>query len=59
MPLPYAFDRFFSAHLYGLLLPSEREPFLAEAHRVASEVVILDAGRPLSLDPPIDYCLSS
>ncbi len=47
LPVPtHAFDRFFSAHLYGLLLPSEREPFLAEAHRVASEVVILDAGRP-------------
>ena len=47
LPVPaHAFDRFFSAHVYGLLLPSEREPFLAEAHRVASEVVILDAGRP-------------
>ena len=41
-----AVDRYFSAHLYGLLLPGERESFLAEAHRVASEVVILDAGRP-------------
>jgi hypothetical protein len=29
-----------------LLLPGERESFLAEAHRVASEVVILDAGCP-------------
>jgi SAM-dependent methyltransferase len=47
LPVPgHAFDRFFSAHLYGLLLPDERERFLAEAHRVASEVVILDAGRP-------------
>ena len=43
---PHAVDRCFSAHLYGLLLPGERESFLAEAHRVASEVVILDAGRP-------------
>ena len=42
----HAVDRCFSAHLYGLLLPGERESFLAEAHRVASEVVILDAGRP-------------
>jgi len=50
LPMPaHAVDRFFSAHLYGLLLPSEREPFLAEAHRVASEVVILDAGRPLGV----------
>ena len=38
--------RFFSSHLYGLLLPSERHSFLAEAQRVASEVVIVDAGRP-------------
>ena len=29
--------------------PCAREPFLAEAHRVASEVVILDAGRPLGV----------
>ena len=43
---PHAVDRCFSAHLYGLLLPGERESFLAEARRVASEVVILDAGRP-------------
>lgn len=42
----HAVDRYFSAHLYGLLLPGEREAFLAEAHRVASEVVILDAGHP-------------
>jgi SAM-dependent methyltransferase len=38
--------RFFSAHLYGLLLPNERHGFLAEAHRVATEVVIVDAGCP-------------
>ena len=50
LPVPsHAFDRFFSAHLYGLLLPGERASFLAEAHRVASEVVILDAGRPLGV----------
>jgi SAM-dependent methyltransferase len=39
-------DRFFAAHLYGLLLPDEREILLAEARRVAREVLILDAGRP-------------
>jgi len=50
LPVPaHAFDRFFCAHVYGLLLPSERELFLAEAYRVASEVVILDAGRPLGV----------
>lgn len=41
-----AVTRFFSSHLYGLLLPGERHVFLAEARRVASEVVIVDAGRP-------------
>jgi len=47
LPLPdHAVVRFFSSHLYGLLLPSERQGFLAEAHRVASELVLVDAGRP-------------
>jgi SAM-dependent methyltransferase len=39
-------DRFFAAHLYGLLLSDEREHLLAEARRVAGEILILDAGRP-------------
>jgi SAM-dependent methyltransferase len=39
-------DRFFAAHLYGLLQPEERRDLLAEARRVAREVLILDAGRP-------------
>jgi ubiquinone/menaquinone biosynthesis C-methylase UbiE len=39
-------ERFFAAHLYGLLLPEERETLLEEAQRVAREVLILDAGRP-------------
>jgi SAM-dependent methyltransferase len=38
--------RFFAAHLYGLLLPDEREVLLTEAQRVAREVLILDAGHP-------------
>jgi SAM-dependent methyltransferase len=38
--------RFFTSHLYGLLLPEERRAFLDEAGRVAGEIVILDAGRP-------------
>lgn len=38
--------RFFAAHLYGLLLPEEREELLTKARRVASEILILDAGRP-------------
>lgn len=39
-------SRFFAAHLYGLLLSDERQRLLAEARRVAREVLILDAGRP-------------
>ena len=39
-------SRLFAAHLYGLLLPNEREVLLTEARRVAREVVILDAGHP-------------
>jgi ubiquinone/menaquinone biosynthesis C-methylase UbiE len=39
-------DRLFAAHLYGLLLPEECRALLAEARRVARQVVILDAGRP-------------
>ena len=47
LPIPdKAVDRFFSSHLYGLLLPGERQGFLEEAHRVSSEIVILDAGCP-------------
>jgi|SRR5579862_1217291 len=47
LPLPnQAVMRFFSSHLYGLLLPSERQGLLAEAHRVASEIVLVDASRP-------------
>ena len=42
-------DRFFAAHLYGLLLSDERKELLAEARRVAREVLILDAGRPNGL----------
>lgn len=46
VPLPFAdgeFDRVFTSHFYGHLLPEERERFLAEARRVADEVVVVDA----------------
>ena len=46
VPLPFAdgaFDRVFTANFYGHLLESERAPFLAEARRVAPELVVLDA----------------
>ena len=39
-------SRVFATHIYGLLEPEGRTALLKEAKRVASEVVILDAGRP-------------
>jgi hypothetical protein len=38
--------RLFAGHLYGHLEPSECAAFLAEARRVADELVILDSGLP-------------
>jgi SAM-dependent methyltransferase len=46
VPLPFAdgaFDRVFAANFYGHLAAPEREPFLAEARRVARSLVVLDA----------------
>jgi SAM-dependent methyltransferase len=46
VPLPFAeggFDRVFTGSFYGHLLDAERERFLAEARRVAPELVVLDA----------------
>ena len=46
LPLPFedqAFDRVFTSHFYGHLLPDEREAFLSEARRVARELVVVDA----------------
>jgi SAM-dependent methyltransferase len=46
VPLPFAddsFDRVFTGSFYGHLLADERERFLAEARRVAPELVVLDA----------------
>lgn len=46
VPLPFAdgaFDRVFTGHFYGHLLGDERERFLAEARRVAPELVVLDS----------------
>jgi demethylmenaquinone methyltransferase/2-methoxy-6-polyprenyl-1,4-benzoquinol methylase len=44
--LPFAdgaFDRAFTGHFYGHLEPAERERFLAEARRVARELVVVDS----------------
>ena len=46
IPLPFddgAFDRVFTGHFYGHLDEAERVGFLAEARRVASELVIVDS----------------
>ena len=53
LDLPFAdgaFERVFTGHFYGHLVPAERERFLAEAGRVADELVVVDsaprAGEP-------------
>lgn len=46
MPLPFFdgdFDFVFASHFYGHLRPAEREVFLAEARRVAPELVVVDS----------------
>jgi ubiquinone/menaquinone biosynthesis C-methylase UbiE len=45
LALPFAdgaFDRILTGHFYGHLPPDERARFLAEAQRVASELVVID-----------------
>jgi demethylmenaquinone methyltransferase/2-methoxy-6-polyprenyl-1,4-benzoquinol methylase len=46
VPLPFgdgSFERVFTGHFYGHLQEGERERFLAEARRVAGELVVLDS----------------
>jgi demethylmenaquinone methyltransferase/2-methoxy-6-polyprenyl-1,4-benzoquinol methylase len=44
LPFPNdSFDRLFTGHFYGHLEVPERERFLAEARRLASELVVVDA----------------
>jgi len=46
VPLPFAdgaFERVFTGSFYGHLLDGERQRFVAEARRVAGELVVLDA----------------
>jgi ubiquinone/menaquinone biosynthesis C-methylase UbiE len=44
LPFPDGcFDRLFTGHFYGHLDPEERARFLAEARRVARELVVVDA----------------
>jgi ubiquinone/menaquinone biosynthesis C-methylase UbiE len=54
VPLPFddgSFDRVFTSHFYGHLLAEEREGFLAEARRVASELVVVDAALRDDVEP--------
>jgi ubiquinone/menaquinone biosynthesis C-methylase UbiE len=46
IPLPFsanAFDRVFTGHFYGHLGETEREAFLADARRVAPELIVVDS----------------
>jgi ubiquinone/menaquinone biosynthesis C-methylase UbiE len=48
LDLPFegrSFDRVFTGHFYGHLEDAEREAFLAEARRVAPELVVVDSAR--------------
>lgn len=49
LPFPdESFRRIFTGHFYGHLREAEREAFLAEARRVAAELVIVDSARASS-----------
>ncbi len=53
LDLPFAdaaFERVVTGHFYGHLPPAERQVFLAEARRVAAELVVIDS----ALRPGID-----
>jgi demethylmenaquinone methyltransferase/2-methoxy-6-polyprenyl-1,4-benzoquinol methylase len=48
VPLPFSdgeFDRLFTSHFYGHLLPGERARFVREALRVCTELVVADSAR--------------
>jgi demethylmenaquinone methyltransferase/2-methoxy-6-polyprenyl-1,4-benzoquinol methylase len=52
--LPFAdgaFDRVFTGHFYGHLPAEERERFVAEARRVAPELVVVDSALREDVDP--------
>jgi demethylmenaquinone methyltransferase/2-methoxy-6-polyprenyl-1,4-benzoquinol methylase len=54
VPQPFAdgeFDRVFTGHFYGHLLAGERERFVAEARRVARELVVVDSALHDGVDP--------
>lgn len=46
-----AFERVFTGHFYGHLSPEERVAFLAEARRVAGELVVVDSAWRPGVEP--------
>jgi ubiquinone/menaquinone biosynthesis C-methylase UbiE len=54
LTLPFddgAFERVFTGHFYGHLDPEQRERFLAEARRVAQELVVVDSALRDDVEP--------
>jgi ubiquinone/menaquinone biosynthesis C-methylase UbiE len=54
LALPFAdreFERVFTGHFYGHLLEGDRERFLAEARRVAGELVVTDSALRDDVEP--------
>lgn len=54
VPLPFddgSFERVFTGHFYGHLLPEERAAFLAEARRVAPRLVVADSALREGVEP--------
>jgi demethylmenaquinone methyltransferase/2-methoxy-6-polyprenyl-1,4-benzoquinol methylase len=54
VPLPFAdssFDRILTSHFYGHLLPDERDMFLAEARRVADDLIVIDSALHDDVEP--------
>ncbi len=54
VPLPFEdgeFERVFTSHFYGHLLPEERDRFVQEARRVGDEVVVVDSARREDVPP--------
>jgi ubiquinone/menaquinone biosynthesis C-methylase UbiE len=54
VPLPFdngEFERVFTSHFYGHLLPEERERFLDEARRVGRELVVVDSALRDDVEP--------
>jgi demethylmenaquinone methyltransferase/2-methoxy-6-polyprenyl-1,4-benzoquinol methylase len=54
LDLPFAdgaFDRVLTGHFYGHLPPSERAAFLAQARRVAAELLVIDSALRPGVEP--------